>query len=177
MKFLKSATFKFILIFVVISLPLITEVGLHYKAKHDIKVGLVKLYKDYCKEDVTVEVQVKFIQKLTILPGGLQEYWIANTTSSKVPHLEGRYGRKDILLEDFLCFPNDLRLNRLENKFEINTSWSRDGEDNGGISIYYLYLYGVVYCLYFLSIVIYVLFRFIKKYLKRRQHNVKDDWI
>ncbi|WP_028546963.1 hypothetical protein [Paenibacillus taiwanensis] len=169
MKFFKSATFKFILIFVVISLPLITEVGLHYKAKHDIKAGLVKLYKDYCKEDVSVEVRAEFIQQWGILPGGLQEYWTASTTSSKVPHLEGRYGRKDITLIDFPCATSGFALDKGKKEFMPAETWWQMGTDNGGVSIAYLYLYGVWYCLYFLSIVIYVLFRWIKKYLNRKQ--------
>ncbi|WP_028532483.1 hypothetical protein [Paenibacillus sp. UNC217MF] len=154
---------------------MIKELYQDYQAKMMIERALHQLFMDYCHENVEkIEVKTRLVQSSSIMPGGVDHKWHAITSSSKVPEMWGHHGKDVISIFDFPCSKKYFVLDREEEKFIPKENLILDGTDNAGFHPLHLLFYFTVYCVYFLTLFLYVLIVYMKKWNTRKRLNKKD---
>lgn len=155
---------------------MIKELYQDYQAKMMIEKGLHQLFIDYCHENVEeFKVETSLIQSFSIMPGGVDHQWHAITSSSKAPEVWGHHGKDVISIFDFPCSKKYFVLDREKEKFIPKGNLILDGTDNAGFHPLVLFSYFAIYCVYFLTIVLYVMIAYIKKRVRRNRLNIKDE--
>lgn len=173
-KWLKNkVVIRYIVIFALISTPVVGVFLNHYYSKSRIETALHQIYKEYCHEDVkSIEVNANIIQPFSFLPGGAGMYWSAVTSSARAPVISGRYGKEMITANLESCSNYTFILERGHNSFTPVEDYTLDPTDKAGVHIFGVYFILLAYFLYFSSIIIILLVKGIRiVFTKLRGHE------
>ncbi|MCG7410041.1 hypothetical protein MH117_21755 [Paenibacillus sp. ACRRX] len=174
MKYLKRG--MFILLFVLLtSLPLIFEVYVDYSNKNIIKIGLEKLYKEYCNEVVEVTVNANLIQESGFMFGYREHKFYAVTSSKRFPSVSGDYGKKNILISEFGCSNEMFRLDKDLQRFIPRENFMEVHDDKGGIPIEIIFVYVEMYLIIIVSYAVFYFVNKVKNVIKRRKLRHNSD--
>lgn len=153
---------KFLVLFIVISLPLLKWLYQDYAASKMIEKALHQLFIDYCGGDVdNIKVETKLIQEFGFWKTG--HSWRATTSSVRIPELTGYHGNKIININDFPCSSKHFVLDREKERFIPVDVLFLDSNDKAGISLEVMFLYFIVYLFYFTVLAGYILGSYIRR--------------
>jgi len=154
---------KFLVLFIVISLPLLKWLYQDYAASKMIEKALHQLFIDYCGGDVdNIEVETKLIHEFGFWNTG--HNWHAVTSSVKIPELTGHHGNEVISISDFPCSRKNFVLDRETERFiPVDNVLFLDPNDKAGYSLVVFFLYFIVYLFYFTVLTVYILHSYIRR--------------
>ncbi|MCM3291364.1 hypothetical protein M3661_14625 [Paenibacillus sp. MER 180] len=153
---------KFLVLFIVISLPVLKWLYQDYAASKMIEKALHQLFIDYCGGDVdNIEVETKLIHEFGFWNTG--HNWHAVMSSVKIPELTGHHGNEVISISDFPCSRKNFVLDRETERFIPVDLLFLDSNDKAGISFEVMFLYFIVYLFYFTVLTVYILHSYIRR--------------